>query len=83
MKKRVLVILSMSLLLAASMVTFIKKSEMAIFETNVEVLARSEGGGFGPMCSKTGNPGSYNMKLCSECVSNGKYAMDVVAFCQN
>ena len=56
-------------------------NNQSFLETNVEVLARSEGGGFGPMCSQTGTQGTYNLKKCSECTNFGKYAMDRVAYC--
>lgn len=51
---------------------------------NLEALARSESDGLGPMCSQTGNAGTYYMKLCSNCSgSYGKYAMDKVAYCSD
>mgnify|MGYP003554743139 FL=1 len=53
-----------------------------LVDANVEVLARTESGGFGPMCSQTGMSGTYRMKLCSNC--NGKfgdYALDSFAYC--
>lgn len=54
-----------------------------LFDANVEVLARTEIGGFGPMCSQTGVSGTYRMKLCSNCNGTfGDYAMDSVAYCQ-
>lgn len=54
-----------------------------LFQENLEVLADGEGWpGFGPMCSQTGTPGTYIMKLCSSCSGGmGYYAMDYVAFC--
>ena len=61
------------------------KNEMDdLFYANVEALADDEGGGFGPMCSQSGTPGTYRMKLCSHCKgSMGNFAMDYVAFCVN
>ena len=51
-------------------------------ENNVEALADNPPCGLGPMCSKTGNPGTYYMKRCNNCSGSfGLYAMDVVAFC--
>ena len=61
-----------------------KNSMAEIFNANVEALADNESGGFGEMCSQTGNPGSHSMPLCSKCDgSKGNYAMDYVAFCRN
>ena len=52
------------------------------FEANVGALARGESGGFGPMCSQTGNSGTYYMKLCNNCNGSfGHYALDQVAYC--
>lgn len=54
----------------------------AMFNANVEALARAEGGGSSTMCSQTGNSGSYYMKLCSRCKGSfGYYAIDSVAYC--
>ncbi|MBO5194013.1 MAG: hypothetical protein J6B62_03875 [Bacteroidales bacterium] len=72
---------------AVSVFVYVKNENYSmneLFNANVEVLARSESGGFGPQCSKTGSSGTNRMKLCSDCNGPfGDYAMDVVAYCQN
>ncbi len=74
-----------AIVLVASAVVFVHSRKSVDFiDANVEALAETEAGGFGPMCSKTGSSGTYRMKLCSDCSGSwGNYAMDVVAFCRN
>ena len=87
--KKVLSIAAVAALVAAavSISVYVNggRNEMDdLFYANIEALARSEGGGFGAMCSQTGTPGNYRMKDCSNCSgSMGSYAMDKVAYCQN
>ncbi|MCM1177400.1 MAG: hypothetical protein NC308_04370 [Clostridium sp.] len=88
MKHKLLVAVGAVLAAAAvSVLVYVRNGNNAMdefFNANVEALARSEGSGFGPMCSQTGNPGTYRMKLCSNCNGNlGNYAMDRVAYCNN
>ena len=52
-----------------------------MFNANVEALARGESGGSWIMCSQSGNDGDHRMRLCSNCRSEGNYALDAVAFC--
>ena len=85
MKRKVTIILSvLSLVISLSLalVSCLRNSYALLY--NVEALSRSEGGSFGPMCSKTGAYGSYYMKSCRNCDGPyGYYAMDEVAFCNN
>lgn len=83
--KKLYCYLSGLIVLVASAVLFVHSQKRVDFiDANVEALAETEAGGFGPMCSKTGIGGTYRMKLCSDCSGSwGNYAMDVVAFCRN
>lgn len=84
--KKLIALLAASALTVSAAVVFVKNgrnNESELFSANVEALVRSESGGFGPMCSKTGTSGSYYMKLRSSCRSFGYYDMDVVAYCHN
>ncbi len=85
MKKKTIIVLSVvvAVLGAVSSALLLEnfRSESAIiFDANVEALTRGESGGLGQMCSQTGTPGGYDIKLCTNC-SKGSYAMDAVAFC--
>lgn len=72
----------MTMIAGISAIKFFKSSDIITVYENIEALARSESDGFGPMCSQTGNPGTYTMKWCKNCSGSfGKYDMDVVAFC--
>lgn len=84
--KKLIALLAASALTVSAAVVFVKNgrnNESELFSANVEASVRSESGGFGPMCSKTGTSGKYYMKLCPSCTSFGYYEMDIVAFCQN
>lgn len=60
-----------------------ENSGKRILNENVDALMSSEGM-FGPMCTQTGNAGSYYMKNCRDCGGSfGYYDMDSVAFCFN
>ena len=86
MKKICAFIAAVVVLAAASVAVIVNVAASdSLFEANVEALADVESGGFGPMCSLTGLPGTYIMKKCEKDCSGsfGHYELDVVAFCQN
>ena len=87
MKKTVITISVVAAMAVAAVCIFctVKANENPFLNANVEALARTESGGFGPMCSQTGKAGNYRMKLCSNNCSGGYglYQMDAVAFCNN
>lgn len=83
--KKIYALLSAVVLAAASIAATVSaNSSDSLFNANVEALADTEAGGFGPMCSKTGLSGDYYVKKCTDC--NGpaaKYDISVSAFCPN
>lgn len=86
MKKLILIAVSAIVAVSAGIFAYLNSESKTddLFSANVEALARYEGGGFGRMCSQSGNYGSYYMVRCSNCNgSAGYYAMDYVAFCNN
>jgi len=71
-------------LITISILVGFRSSPSALIYQNIEALSYEESGMFGPMCSKTGTPGKYYMKWCSNCSGSfGHYDMDVVAYCVN
>jgi len=74
-----------AIVLVASAVIFVHSRKSVDFiDANVEALAETEAGGFGPICSKTGIEGDHLMHLCSDCSATPqKYKADVWAFCKN
>ena len=84
MKKVLCLFVTMTISLITLLCVLKTNDDFIAFSANVDALAEVEFGGFGPMCSKTGVSGNYTMKRCGNCNGPyGKYAMDVVAFCQN
>ncbi len=87
--KRNILLAAGAVLVAATVSAFVyvkneSNSMDELFDANVEALTRSESGGFGPMCSQTGNSGEHFIKLCSNCEGKSDYyALDRVAYCPN
>ena len=83
MKKTIITISVVAVMAVAAVCVFctVKANENPFLNANVEALARTESGGFGPMCSQTGKAGDYYMGYCPHCDRFGYYAMDRVAFC--
>lgn len=82
-KKNYLLSIIFILIIGAVFVKEVAQAKDADLQTMVEAVDHVQSS-FGPMCSKTGRPGLYYMKICTDCRGSfGKYEMDIVAFCTN